>query len=51
METITQAVLAEYDHLDHPLPLLSEAEWNITIAELKSYAESIEDKKPEDFNG
>lgn len=51
METITQAVLAELDHLDHPLPLLSETEWNITINELKTYAESIADKKPEDFNG
>ena len=51
METITQAVLAEEDHLDHPLPLLSEAEWKITITELTVYAEYIADKKPEDFNG
>lgn len=51
MESITQAVLAELDHLDHPLPLLSEFEWNITIADLTTYAESIADKKPEDFNG
>ena len=49
METITQAVLAELDHLDHPLPLLSESEWKITITELKMYAEYIADKKPEDF--
>ena len=50
METITQAVLAEEDHLDHPLPLLSESEWKITITELTVYAEYIADKKPEDFN-
>lgn len=49
LETITQAVLAEEDHVDQSqFPLLRDREWEITIDGLKTYAESIADKKPED---
>ena len=52
METITQAVIAEQDHVKPvKLPLLTEEQWKITIQALQNYAETIEDKKPEDFNG
>lgn len=52
METITQAVIAEQDHIKPvKLPLLTEEQWKITIQALQNYAESIADKKPEDFNG
>jgi hypothetical protein len=52
METITQAVIAEEDHIKPvKLPLLTEEQWKITIQALQNYAESIADKKPEDFNG
>ena len=52
MESITQAVIAEQDHIKPvKLPLLTEEQWKITIQALQNYAESITDKKPEDFNG
>jgi hypothetical protein len=50
METITQAVIAEQDHIKPvKLPLLTEEQWKITIQALQNYAENIADKKPEDF--
>lgn len=50
METITQCVLAEEDHIElTALPLLTPDQWKITIRELQDYADRIEDKTPEDF--
>lgn len=50
LETITQAVLAEEDHVDpSQFPLLRDREWEITITGLNTYADSIADNKPEDI--
>lgn len=50
LETITQAVLAEEDHVDQSqFPLLRDREWEITIAGLNTYADSIADNKPKDI--
>ena len=51
-ETIKQQVLAEIDDTDfESLPLLRVEEYKTTTYLLTAYAESINGKKPEDFNG